>query len=774
MFISMDASSCPPQIQGRRRPTRWSSMLTAIVTLTFAVVVLNPAPAGAQEACDLTDDFGGLNDVNGLRAAIQSAEEATGVDFAVYATDALSSTSGNLDSRLAEEVRDACSQIFESPNNVADNTVLLAVSVGDRHTVIAFGDDLDERLDDDADDIVAQMNDFFRNGEIGAGLASGVGSTVTGLDTTPADFTTPVVGGVLGTAAVVGGGAWLYTKRRTRVSRGEVASKTFAEADSRVTNIQARWFDSEQEAVIVGGRVTGNAMTRMNEAQTRAAELSRKLYEAWSPVSEVTADDVARMSVDDQQEVNGHAAEAMTAAGDAEKALDDLEEVIENLRGRPDALAAMHTEAIERVRSGLDAADAREAEGWEVDAGRQRLAALSAELGHLDPHAIRIDPDLLGEALEPMAAEVAEVAGDLESLAQRHTETIERRDEMGVEIEGQRGRVMMLRSAMNGWSAEHATASFQNVLKHPDEADGQLSIAASSHGAAQSIGEIGRDLGVMQTVNGELDRAENALDLADELLDEMDELDVLLAAAKQGASAAVAASADDAVVLVSYVEENRRDVPSRAPQVASEVLKLQRLAEESLRVSPPDYLRAMELAGQVESIVETELQEFATTVAERQRKRNSAQSELRSAHVAVDRADRHVQSHVFSSRLDRSAQGSIDKLRAELGQAQSLLESNPDDASSRAQVVEQKADQIYREAQRRQRHNGRGGFGGGFGGGIIIGGGGFRGHGGGRRHRGGGWGGGGGGGFGGGFGGGSSGGWGGGGGGFGGGSSGGW
>ena len=428
----------------------------------------------------------------------------------------------------------------------------------------------------------------------------------------------------------------------------------------------------------------------------------------------------------------------------------------------------------ERVASGLDAAEVRTAEGWVVDAGRKRLAELSAALDLLDPFALRVDVDRVAAELDPLASEVASVAGDIESLGERHAETGVRRSNMGPEIQGQLGRVMQVRATIQRWSQDHAAASFDGVLEHPDEADRLLGRAEASLLAAESMGDIPRDLSAMRTVNAELDKAQASVDLADELLDELDELDVLLAAAKEGASAAVAAAADDARLLIGYVEEHRGDVPSRAPEVARRVRQLQHDAEEALRLDPADYLLAMELAGQVESIVNTELEEFESTVGERQRARNQALSQIRSATVAVDRADRHVQTHVFSSKRDKEAQVAIDKLRSALMRATETAEADPAGATSEAQRIEQTADGIYKEAQRRQRHNGRGGFGGGFAGGVIVGGGGFRGHGGGRRHRGGGWGGGGGGGFGGGFGGGSSGGWGGGGGGFSGGSSGGW
>ncbi|NNC79659.1 MAG: hypothetical protein HKN94_05845 [Acidimicrobiales bacterium] len=537
--------------------------------------------------------------------------------------------------------------------------------------------------------------------------------------------------------------------------------------------MQARWYDVEQEATIVGGRITGAAMARLDQAQLEAAEASRRLYEAWSPVSELTPDEVSKMSSDGRSEVEAHVNGSLGVVEDAEKKTEALETTVEALRGKPDELAATHRTASEQIASGLAAADEREKEGWEVGAGRTRLAELSANLAAIDPFAMRVDVDTVEKGLTPVVEEIASVAGDLESLEERHDETGRRRADMGAEIEGQRGRVMQMRSAMHGWAQEHASASFEELLQHPDEADRQLVRAAASVEAAQQVGDIPRDIGIMRMVNAELDKAESAIDLADELLDEGDELDVLLAAAKEGASAAVAGSADRSQLFLNYVTEHRGDLPGRAVQVAQRVRELQEKAELGLRVNPPDYLLAMELAGQVESIVTTEQDEFETTVGERQRLRSEAMTAIRSASVAVDRADRHVQTHMFSSRVNREAQASIDRLRADLNRTVQAIDSDPETSFASAQLIEQQADDIYREAQRRQRRHG-GGFGGGFGGGIILGGGGFRGHGGGRSHRGGGWGGGGGGGFGGGFGGGSSGGWGGGGGGFSGGSSGGW
>ena len=145
--------------------------------------------------------------------------------------------------------------------------LVLAVSVGDRFTAFSYGDDLDERLDDDSADIVNRMNTFFADGAISAGLSSGVGGAVEGLDTVPPDYATPIGAGVVGTAAVVGGGAWLYTRRRTQRGRADESARLFELSSTRVTDVQARWFDAEQAATMVGDRITGGAMARLDAAQ---------------------------------------------------------------------------------------------------------------------------------------------------------------------------------------------------------------------------------------------------------------------------------------------------------------------------------------------------------------------------------------------------------------------------------------------------------------------------------------------------------------------------
>ncbi len=737
------------------------------VILALLTVSLLPSLAGAQvDACrDLIDEYG-VSDATGLESTVAAAEAETGLDFSVFVFESVPGS-------LEDAARTACPDAFESPSDVADGKVVLAVSVNDRLSAIDYGDDLNSRLDDDAADIRGRMNNFFQAGQIGAGMSSGVGGTVEGLTTEPAGAGGPLAAG-LGTAAVVGGGMWLYTRNRTRKGQAEIAAEKFRSASSRVTDAQAAWFDAEQNATLVSQRITGTAMARLDEAQRSAADASRTLYEAWSPISEVTEDDVRKMPTDEWAETARHLTAALDVVDPSEDATAELDRVASELQGAPDTLATMHREANERISAGLTAADQREREGWVVDAGRRRLAELAAAIEVLDPYAMRIDVDEIGRKLEPLHDEIVSVAGDLEALEARHGETVERRGGLGGEINGQRGRVMQFRGRFDQWRLEHAEASWSGLRDHADEADRQLDTAEASLLAAEAFGAVARDIGILRTVDAELDKAQTSLDLADELLDEGDELDVLLQAAKEDAAAAVAATRSEVEMLDRWVREHRHDVPSRAPEVVADVASMQAHAEALLGQQPPDHLRAMELAGRVESIVNTELTEFEAQVGERERARNRATTELRSARVAVDRADRHVQSHVFSSSRDRDAQSQVEELQRRLDQAIGLADSDPERALAEAESIEQSADQIYREAQRRQRHHHRGPFGGGFGGGIVIGGGGFRSHGGGRTPRGGGWGGGGGGGFGGGFGGGSSGGWGGGGGGFGGGSSGGW
>ncbi len=682
-----------------------------------------PAPhAGAQgDACDDLIDLYGVDDPETLQGAIDQAEVETGLDFHVFATNTLA-----VGQDLAAASFANCAGAYVVPGEAADDTVVLAVAVEDRDFAVVYGSNLNGRLDDDVDAIFDRMAAWFQNDDFGAGLAAGVDEAVDGLETEPANVVGWVGAGAAGAAVLVGGGAALTGVRRKNKRESDDAAAEYDKTSSQVTDVQARWYDAEESASVLGDRLTGSSMERLETAQLAAVDASRQLYDAWSPVSDLDGAQVAKLDDASRAEAFEHVSKAAAISKENAGALQSFEAVVAELDGAVDHMATLHTTTSERIGAGRQAAIARSGEGWDVSAAEQRLDQLDRALGHIDAFALRIDIDTMKPALEPLAAEADSIASDLEQLDQRRDEATTRRTTVASEAAGQLDRVGTARTMIDGWQRTHASASFDDALAYPGEAAKQLERAQLHISEADAVGEIPRNVGVLREVNADLDAAEVSIDLADELLDNLDALDVELTAALRDAPAAMAEARTDAATLTGYVSTHRNDLSPAAQEIARQISSDLAEAEAALAQSPPDSLLTLELAEDIGEDVDEQVAKFRVTVGERERIRSAANSQLRAAQTAIERADRHVGSHMFSDRQSKSAQGQVDDLRVEFNQLVGEVAANPEQVITRARNMTTVADQLYQEAQRRQRNSRR------QAGAVILGTGGF---GGGRRTR---------------------------------------
>ncbi len=686
-------------------------LLAAMVVVAGTVLTPTSSIAAQVDACDDLIDLFGVDDPGALRSAIADAEAETGLDFHVFATNTLA---GGQDLDAASFAN--CSEAYIVPGEVADDTVVLAVAVESRDFAVVYGENLKSRLDDDVDAIFDRMAAWFQNGDFGQGLAAGVDEAVDGLATEPSNTTGVVVGGIGLAAAGVGGGVAVNAVRRKNRRERETAAAEYDKASGEVTEVQARWYDAEQTASYLSGRLTGSSMERLEMSQIEAAQASLRLYDAWSPVSELDGDRVADLDDEARAEAFRHVYAAAAIAKENTAALQKFEASLSELDGSVDQMGTLHTQTTERIAGGRVAAAARSVEGWDVAAATERLDQLDNALGHIDAFALRIDVDEMKPALEPLATEAASIAADLESLDERRDSATARRATVASEAVGQLRRVGATATMIDSWKMAHAADSFDGVLGHPAEAAKQLERAQQYVAEADSVGEIPRTVGVLREVVADLDAADVAIDLADELLDELDALDVELAAALDEAPAAVAEAQADAAVLRDYVATNRLDLAPPAHEAARRIAADVADAEAALAQTPPDSLLAIELAEEVGNEVDEQLGKFKATVAERERIRHAAQSQLRAARTSIERADRHVDSHMFSGRQSKNAQAQVDELRLEYNQLVADVSTNPERVGQRARAMTTIADQLYTEAQRRQRAS-RGG--------VILGGGGY-------------------------------------------------
>ena len=684
-----------------------------LVLVVAGAISFPTSAAGAQiDACDDLVDLFGVDDPAGLQDAIDRAEADTGIDFHVFATQTLAAGQDLAAASFAN-----CSGSYVVPGEVVDDTVVLAVAVESRDFAVTYGENLNDRLDDDVDAIFERMAAWFQNGDFGQGLSAGVDETVNGLATESSNAVGLAVGGVGAAAAVAGGGVAVTAVRRKNKRQREAAAEKYDEASREVTNVQARWYDAEQMATLLSGRLTGVSLERLEVAQLHAVEASRRLYDAWSPVSELDGAKVAEFDDASRSQAFSHVAAAAAIAKENAEELQAFETVLSEFDGAVDEMGMLHTSATDRVAAGRQAAATRAGEGWDVTSAEQRLDQLAKSLGHVDAFAFRLDVDTMRPTLAPLATEADSIAADLEQLDEKRDATSTRRGTVASEAEGHRNRVVAAGPMIEAWQATHAAESFDAVLGHRSAAAEQLERARQHLATADGVGEIVRNVGVLRDVVAELDAADVAIDLADELLDELDALDVDLAAALRDAPAAVAGARTDTKTLNDYVTANRLDLGPGAHELTRQLTQILSQAEAALAAVPPDSLLAIELAEDIGEDVDEQLVKFKATVDERQRIRSAATAQLRAAHNAVDRADRHVDSHIFSGRQSKNAQGEVDGLRSELAQLNSQLQTNPQQVGPEAQRIANVADQLYRSAQARQRRSG--------GGAIVIGGGGF-------------------------------------------------
>ena len=681
----------------------------AAISLCAGAVLAPSVPVGAQaDSCDDLIDLYGVADPDGLRSAIADAEAETGIDFHVFAIDTLAAGQ-DLDAASFAN----CPGAYIVPGEVANDTVVLAVSVETRDFNVVYGENLRNRLDDDVDVIFERMAAWFQNGDFGQGLSAGVDEAVDGLATEPSNTLGWVVGGVGVAAGIGGAGAGVAAVRRKNQREKAEAAARYDAASSEVTEVQARWYDAEQSASLLGGRLTGVSLERLEQAQNDAAVASRRLYDAWSPVSELDGTAVAELDDAAQSQAFSHVAAAATIAKENAADLQAFETTLAEFDGSVEELATLHTHGTGRIAAGRAAAVTRSAEGWDVAAADQRLDQLDAALGRIDAFALRLDVDTLRPTLAPLVTEADSIATDLEQLDERRDAAALRRSTVGSEADGQLHRVAAAGEMIDRWKLAHSLDSFDDFLQHPAEAAKQLERAQQHLVSANNIGDIPRSVGVLRDVTADLDAADVAVDLADELLDELDELDVDLAAALRDAPEAVVEARAEVQVLNDFVSAKKLDLAPPAHEFAREVAEDLAEAEAALGQSPPDSLLAIALAEDIGEEVDTKLATFKARVDERERVRNAAVTQMRAAQNAIDRADRHVDSHVFSGRQSKNAQGEVDRLRAEFASMSSHVQTDPERVLSESQRIANIADQIYTTAQNRQRRN--------SGGGVVLG-----------------------------------------------------
>ncbi len=128
------------------------------------------------------------------------------------------------------------------------------------------------------------------------------------------------------------GGMWIKTRRRTNHGNTRVVVDRFEDASRRVSAAQAKWFDLQNESVIIVGGVDPAEAKRAMTAEAEADTCSRKLYEAWLPLSDEDGQSVASYNDDSRATVTEHKRRALEIVEEFETKLAAFEDALNDLR----------------------------------------------------------------------------------------------------------------------------------------------------------------------------------------------------------------------------------------------------------------------------------------------------------------------------------------------------------------------------------------------------------------------------------------------------------
>ena len=749
----------PPTRSAIRQRDGWSEfgplrngpgLVSVILAVTTVLAgFTGPITSAAAQVCDDLNDRFGVADAQGLIDEINRVEAETGANVVVYATDVLQTDT------LENDIRAICPASFgPEAADGADGTIIVGVSVGDRLSLVNYGlDYADSITAGEAETIREGMGDFFRDDDYSGGLASAVsalgeeivdgaagqsggdaplagpedaegsGSGSTNSGSGSSGLSGGLIGGIAGVGGVGAlglGGAYLVSQRKKREAARTAARSRYENLDRRVSEVQSRWFDAEAEAELFSTRYAGSSVERLNTVRATATTASDQLSETWRPMETMNAGAIDEYTDAELEELGATLTTIDPVLAHAEEATGALATTTAEIGTTDDGLAQRIATLHESIATARATCDERASAGWTVDAARTRLTELEGQITAIDLDARPLDVDATHETMTTIEADTAEVNEFVATLEDQLREADERRHQARVEYDTHRSRHGQLVERIQRWRTEHAAASFERLIDYPDQVAAELAAAEPRLAQIESVGTLPRDAGPIRSVVRELDVIEEAMEDADDLLDEADDLDVTLASVKVEAPKLVAEAQEALNELGQYRSLHRQDLAASAGS-SGEVERQLELATRALQERPPNFAFAAGYARDAAAAADAALAQAAAEVDRRNQVRRAAQSSVRDAELAIQRADRHVTSHVFSGRWDRQASQQLDSLRSSLRRIAQSIGDDPDRAYRDAEAIEDSAEEIYNEARRRQRQRQYQGGGGG----LVIGGGGF-------------------------------------------------
>ncbi len=677
--------------------------------------------------------------------------------------------SGQLETELLSLI-DAC--FNDGPQGRQGNLVVLGVSIEGRETRAIWGTIWNEEVEPIAAPLVSSdgpMADRFRDGDFTGGMVIGLeelgeaigasdGAALTedspitvepgaeptsddgGADLAPGVF----LGGLVGAAAIAGGGVAINRRRKLNALRNQLESRS---SEPRIEVGVARertsllMKQSELWEKVLDGRTLDELRQRRHEVRSGAIDLER----ASTLFNQAAPDGIGNASREELMAAESRLDELVASLGQHAVGLDRLTALGDTIDRLRVSLPVKTEELAEELPDALAFAQRRRDEGWKVDEPEARLQSANRRLEAVDLSAFAIDLLHISDEVEGIEADLFAARHDLQTLPDRLAGLREWAERLHEAEAGERERVDQTATRFSQVTARHAAESWQWAGDHISHASSRLERAEHFRVNAMDQPLAEQD---WTAVGAGLETSGLEQMAADELLDQLDMLLLDLESARTNADTLIEDAARELEELAAFVSSNQQSLgPEYRGAVSDGAGAVEGLRRELGR-RRPNFLLVAQTSTRLAHRLDALLYEAGEEKAQVDALRREVARQVQRARRAIDRADDAIGWEIFESRNSRSLNDLRDTLRVV---SSSLDMQRVDELERRIRRAEEVADDAVairtRIIRRRRRNNtwivvggggggrsrGGGGFGGfsGGGGGFSGGGGSFGGFGGG-------------------------------------------
>ncbi len=689
-----------------------AALLLGIVGLG---IVLGASTVSAQGGFDCDSpvvDDGAEIDVDQVVEAINQ----TSNDGPIYIVRSFDTVpDGDLDGYIDELVA-AC--FTASDGEIVDETILLAVSRGDRLSLVEVGDTWGRPIPGSEQDRIRSevMSPKFADGDFTGGLVDGIfaadqllGDVVGGSSNANAEASETPSGterkpdnritfyAILGALGLIVVGAAVFgvvnSRRKLRSARQSL-EKSLAGPRLKIGALRERFDRLTGQADVWERTTAGKTKLKLRTLVRESGDTQKDAERDAALLTDIIPQGVENGSMNELRRARTAGVTLSKSLESHELELDRLTAFGAHLDHLRIALPTKKELLIEEVVETELLRTSREDEGWAIDDVRSTLVGIEQSLRGVSFEDLELDLLSLSVSVEQAEADLFATAHYLHNLPNQLESLKTWESELDSAAELELARIDSLRKELSIIAQDHASSSWDWAVDNPDHALEQLElahqrqeVAVAEQIPAQQLDEAGESL----------ERAGLHLIRADGLLDEVDDLLIDLQQAKLESPALLDQAEEILRDLTRFVSSNSADLDPTFQNEPSKFSTALSGIQTELTMERPNYLRVAESLDRINRRLDEALAVAHDAQARTQALKREADREVARADRTLRRAERALGWEIFPSKDGQA----LERLREALHD----LPSNPQQKIVVASNIADGAIQIQERiiARRRRR-----------------------------------------------------------------------